>query len=362
MQNTGLFSEFQIWLSENPRPEEIPEDEWTNNHPLRWKTANFLENFAAVKYEAIAQERERIDDTLMMLDVPPTASDDGGTLELASKQHSMWIAELLDNSWSDQVTSDMSAFDEETKGNGILMFYIFLREHVGYTKEAIIAAKQQLTKEKLALENFDHDIIKYTMHARTYLRQITNAGSPIMNQHFILIFSALKEASEEEFKLTIMKLYEGWRTGRGDGANISILQPLARADSEYKRLSLLQQWKTKNKSSDLLGLQAKFDTLQMQFTALAAEHTKLKTKQQQSNKPTGAPKPEEKEERVVNGKTWYYCSSCMSGRHWNKTHKSAEHKRGMGKNKNEDKSQEKQGETSHLGSFDTGYGVDFQSG
>jgi len=341
MQNTGLFSEFQIRLSENPRPEEIPEDEWTNNHPLRWKTANFLENFAAVKYEAIAQERERIDDTLMMLDVPPTASDDGGTLELASKQHSMWIAELLDNSWSDQVTSDMSAFDEETKGNGILMFYIFLREHVGYTKEAIIAAKQQLTKEKLALENFDHDIIKYTMHARTYLRQITNAGSPIMNQHFILIFSALKEASEEEFKLTIMKLYEGWSTGRGDGANISILQPLARADSEYKRLSLLQQWKTKNKSSDLLGLQAKFDTLQMQFTALAAEHAKLKTKQQQSNKPTGAPKPEEKEERVVNGETWYYCSNCMSGRHWNKTHKSEEHKRGMGRNKNEDKSQEK---------------------
>jgi hypothetical protein len=56
-----------------------------------------------------------------------------------------------------------------------------------------------------------------------------------MNQHFILIFPALKEASEEEFKLTIMKLYEGWSTGRGEGANISILQLLARADSEYKR-------------------------------------------------------------------------------------------------------------------------------
>jgi hypothetical protein len=75
-----------------------------------------------VKYEAIAQERERIDDTLMTLDIPPTASDDDGALELASKQHSMWIAELLDNSWSDQVTSDMSAFNEDTKGDGILMF------------------------------------------------------------------------------------------------------------------------------------------------------------------------------------------------------------------------------------------------
>jgi hypothetical protein len=124
----------------------------------------------------------------MMLDNPPTTNDDDGAQELASKQHSMWIAELLDDSWTPQVTSDMSAFEEETKGDGILLFYIFLREHVGYTKEAIIAAEQQLMKEKLALENFDHDISRFMMHARTYLRQIMNAGSPIMNQHFILIF------------------------------------------------------------------------------------------------------------------------------------------------------------------------------
>jgi hypothetical protein len=99
----------------------------------------------------------------------------------------------------------MSAFEEETKGDGILLFYIFLREHVGYTKEVIIAAEQQLTKEKLALENFDHDISRFTTHARTYLCQIMNVGSPITNQHFIIIFSALKEASEEEFKLTSTK-------------------------------------------------------------------------------------------------------------------------------------------------------------
>jgi hypothetical protein len=60
-------------------------------------------------------------------------------------------------------------------------------------------------------------------------------------------------------------LYEGWRTGKGDGANISILQLLPRADSEYKRVMLLQQWTMKKKSSDLLGLQAKFDTLQTQY-------------------------------------------------------------------------------------------------
>jgi len=108
--------------------------------------------------------------------------------------------------------------------------------------------------------------------------------------------------------------YEGWRTGKGNGANINILQLLTRADSEYKRLMRLQQWTTKNKSSDLLGLQAKFDTLQTQFMALLTKHTKLKNKQQQTNKLTSAPKPEENEEQMVNGEKWYYCSKCMSGR------------------------------------------------
>jgi hypothetical protein len=89
-----------------------------------------------------------------MLDEAPQTKDDDGARELASKQHGMWIAELSDNSWSDQVTSDMSAFEEETVGDGILLFYVFLRENVGYMKEAIIATEQQLTKEKLALENF----------------------------------------------------------------------------------------------------------------------------------------------------------------------------------------------------------------
>jgi hypothetical protein len=49
----------------------------------------------------------------------------------------MWIAELLDNSWSDQVISYMTAFEDEMLGDRILQFYVFLWEHVGYTKEAI---------------------------------------------------------------------------------------------------------------------------------------------------------------------------------------------------------------------------------
>ncbi len=52
----------------------------------------------------------------------------------------MWIAELLDNRWSDSVTVEMYTFEEETKGDGILQWYVFLHENIGHAKEAIIAA------------------------------------------------------------------------------------------------------------------------------------------------------------------------------------------------------------------------------
>jgi len=171
MKNSGLYNEFQVKLDENPRPDEIAEEDWTVNHPLHWKTVIFLENFSDVPYERILRERKHIDDQLAMLDVTPVMAEAEGAKELASKQHGMWIAELLDNSWSETVSIKMSAYDEETKGESIMTFFIFLREHVGFSKEALILAEQQLTMEKLALDYFDHDIHKLTSHARTYLRQ-----------------------------------------------------------------------------------------------------------------------------------------------------------------------------------------------
>jgi hypothetical protein len=147
MLNTGLYPEFQFRISENSRPDEIPINEWNDDHPLHWKTINFVQNFSGVNYDIIAEEGDRIDDVLSMLDQQPQSKNDEDASELASKQHGMWITELLENSWSDDIVTEMNAFEEETKGDGILLFFIFLREYVGYTKEAVIAAEQQLTKE-----------------------------------------------------------------------------------------------------------------------------------------------------------------------------------------------------------------------
>ncbi len=190
-----------------------------------------------------------------------------------------------------------------------------------------------------------------------------NAGSPVTNQHFILVFSALKESEEDEFKLIIMRLYEGWRTGKSEGADITMLQLLARADTEYKRLLHLNQWTTRNKSSELLGLQAKFDHLQIQFAALLAAQAKH-PKSPTSTRPTGEPKPEEQEERMINGEKWYYCTNCWSGRRWNKTHKTASHQKGIGKNAklNKDENGSQQAHHANTAALHSGFGMDFMSG
>jgi hypothetical protein len=209
----------------------------------------------------------------------------------------------------------MNAFEEETQDDGVLLFYVFLREHVGFSNEAIIAAEQHLSKEQLALENFNFDISKFTTHVCTYVRQIIGAGQQPTKQHFILVFSALKEVEEAEFNLIIMKLYQEWRTGTSEGSRLTMLQLLAKADSEFKRLQHLGQWTTKNKASKLLGLQSKFDVLQTQFQTLIAKHNKLKNNKPpptNSTSPSGAPKPED-EERTVNGEKWFYCSTCFLG-------------------------------------------------
>jgi len=188
-----------------------------------------------------------------------------------------------------------------------------------------------LTKDKLALENFYFDIFKFTTHVRTNIRQIIGAGLEPTKQHFILVFSALKEVEEEEFKLFIMKTLPGMAFRQRRWCQYQYASA-----SEYKRLLQLGQWVTKNKSSDLLGLQTKFDALQIQFMALMSAHAKVLAANKpppSSNKPTSQPKPEENEECILDGDKRYFCSTC-STRHWNKIHKAAEHKRGVGHNKN----------------------------
>ncbi len=78
IQNTGLYHKFTIRTQENQRPDDIPEDNWTQDHPLWWKTENYIKNFNGVTLDALLQEKEHIDDTLEMLDAAPQLSIDKG--------------------------------------------------------------------------------------------------------------------------------------------------------------------------------------------------------------------------------------------------------------------------------------------
>jgi hypothetical protein len=104
-----------------------------------------------------------------MLDDVHQVAEEEGASELDSKQHRMWISELLWNSWTTNVIADMNAFEEETQDNGVILYCIFLCKHIGFTNEVIIASKAQLTKEKLALKNFQFNILKFTTHVRAYI-------------------------------------------------------------------------------------------------------------------------------------------------------------------------------------------------
>ncbi len=99
-------------MHENPCPLEIHEDQQNLDQPLWWKTVNFLENFSDLKFETLLQEQECINDTVAVLDKAPQMAEDDGAKELASKQHSMWITKLLDNTWPDAVIVEMNAFND----------------------------------------------------------------------------------------------------------------------------------------------------------------------------------------------------------------------------------------------------------
>lgn len=105
-----------------------------------------------------------------MLDEAPQATNNDGTKELASKQHAMWIAELLENIWSDSVIVEMIFFGDNTKGDGILQFYVFLHENIGHTKEAIIAASH-------TSHNSQGDTPLYTSDTTTTPRTQTTTSS-----------------------------------------------------------------------------------------------------------------------------------------------------------------------------------------
>ncbi len=88
MKNTGLYQECQIWLKENDKTDERSNEDWTQDHPLlHLQMAHFLDNFLSVSFAAVAQEHERIDDVLIMLDIALQNKDEPQGTCIQTSQH-----------------------------------------------------------------------------------------------------------------------------------------------------------------------------------------------------------------------------------------------------------------------------------
>ena len=232
IESTGLVAEFNINVRENLRPATILETDWEND-VRRFEKVNFLMDYSTIMLPQVKDARDRTLTYLASLLKLPTTATQAGAEELTSKQHRQWIAELLNNSWTDTVKDTMDAYDEDHKGDGVVMWMCFLQEYAGSSKEAIIAAEEVMHPSKLKLDNFKHNIKEWSSYCREHFRKIQAAGDKVTSQHFINAYNALKEAHSEEFRLQILTWSRNWRAGMGEGANWTIMQLLAKVDLEY---------------------------------------------------------------------------------------------------------------------------------
>jgi hypothetical protein len=317
MKNVGLKAEFDVIVSENPRPDAISEADWQTD-PNRFVVQNLLDTHAGITLAQVKAARDVVRRTVAALDRVPTARDPAAP-HYASKQHRSWIAEFIKNSITSTVRSTLDAYEEDHDGDGVVLFFCFLQEFAGATREALVLAEEALHPMKLRLSNFNQDVKAFTSYCRLHLRNITGSGGQISHTHWIRIQEALEEAFTEKFRLQIMEWSKNWRKQSGEGHDWSMMQFLAKVDLEYTRLVNLNQWKTNDPNSTIVALRAEISDLKVALQATKPPPMSGQPKQ----KPTWVPKDGQPLEVFHNNKNWKYCGRC---KRWNQTHTTLEHK------------------------------------
>jgi hypothetical protein len=339
VQHNGLTNEFLVRLGENQRPPEIPEADW-QNHENRFIVGNILENYANIEMEQVKAERDRNSAIVSALINKPAAATANG-LALASKQHRSWVCQLIVDSCTTEVLQTLEAYEEDHQNDGPTMFFCLLQEYSGATRDAILKAEENLHPSKLSLTNFSHDVKAWSQYARTNLNRITGSGGAITHTHWIHLMSALEESYTERFRLQVIEWNKNWRKQSGEGSNWTILQFLAKADSEYTRLKDLGQWKTQDPNSSIIALQAELQAMRTKFVAMQATASQRQqptstdtaprtgpriqagTERRTREKPTFTPATGATNlETTLNGVLWKYCALCER---WNQSHTTPGH-------------------------------------
>ena len=122
---------------------------------------NLLDDASKATLENVQAARNIVRQTVKSIRVKPKA----GSFEadcLVSFQNRSWFYDLLLGSWTPTMLSLMSKYLEDHDKDGVVLYYCFLKEFAGASKENIIDAYQQLTEAKVQLRLYKNDVKAFT--------------------------------------------------------------------------------------------------------------------------------------------------------------------------------------------------------
>jgi len=248
---------------------------------------------------------------------------------LTSFQNRMWIYDLLLSSWTENMLSIMSKYLENHDGDGVVLYYCFLKHFAGATKANIIAAYAELTEAKVQLHLYNNNVSAFTNAVRIPTCKLVNCQKQPTFQHMLNVYHGVMDFTNTEFSNYVHNLYREYRSD-GPAASWSMFHLLDTLDLEYEHLQALNCWEPRQpaKNPEILALTAELSSLK----AYVAKLQKSTPESGTPKKPTQPPKEGEKQTTTISGVTWHYCQKCFGGKGaWNKTHTTAEHVKGAGK-------------------------------
>jgi len=342
----GIYNEFVYIIKENLPPSTLDltdpkaKAQWDQD-PDRFELGNLLDDPSKATLENVQQVHDIVRQTTKNLHNKPKANSIESD-HLTFFQNRMWFYDLLLGSWSDNMLSTMSKYLEHHDGDGVVLYYCFLKHFAGATKANIIAAYADLTEAKVQLHLYNNDVNAFTNAIRIPTRKLANCQKQPTFQHMLNVYHGVMDCPNTEFSNYVHNLYREYRAD-GPASTWTMFQLLDTLNQEYERLQALNRWeKQPAKNTEILALTAELSSLKAYITKMQKNSTTQDSgNSNSSKKPTQPPKEGEAQTTTINGIIWHYCQKCFGGKGaWNKTHVTEEHVRGAGKGYKNSKDQD----------------------
>jgi len=156
--------------------EELPVNE-TANDAIELSELDDLEN--------VQQVRDIVHKTTDSLQTKPKASSIKSE-HLTSFQNRMWFYNLLLGFWTPNMLSIMSKYLENHDGDGIILFYCFLKHFASATRANIIAAYTKLPEANVQLHLYNNDVSALLM---PFVHRVMDCPNSEFNNSMSTVFT-----------------------------------------------------------------------------------------------------------------------------------------------------------------------------